>query len=120
MTPDFLQGWYHMGVINVWKEKYEEALPHLDKAIELNDAYYLAWFAKFEALKELKRTDQANQCLEKAMSLNPEHGMELALGVAELCRPLICMPTIQDHAKMLFFGLRAEVTSKTATKLLTP
>jgi tetratricopeptide (TPR) repeat protein len=80
LKPEFLQGWYHMGIINIEKKEYEEALPYLDKAIELNDHYYLAYVAKYEALRNLKRTDEANLCWDKAVELNPDYAMQLALG----------------------------------------
>ena len=80
LSPDFLQGWYHMGLINVKKEDYQNALNYLNKAIELNDEYYLAWITKYQALIKLKRTEEAQRCWENAVDLNPEYAMHLALG----------------------------------------
>ena len=83
LSPDFLQGWYHLGYINIKREKYAEALDYLDKAIELNDEYYLAWFAKHDLLTKMNRTEEAKQCLNKAIELNPEYAVQLALGEGE-------------------------------------
>ena len=54
-------------------KNYEEAIQFLDKAIELNNEYYLAWFAKWQALRGLNREAEAEECLKRAIALNPEY-----------------------------------------------
>ena len=75
----FLQGWYHLGVVCFKKRMYEEALVFLDKAIELNDGYYLAWFAKSQTMRATGKEEEADRCLKQVMRPNPDYVVEKVL-----------------------------------------
>ena len=51
--------------------KYEEAIIHYDKAIEINPHYAAAWEFKIECLRNLGRLQEALQCSNKAIEINP-------------------------------------------------
>ena len=54
------------------KQKYEEAITFLDKALEKLPRYVNAWLKKGDALSNLKRYDDALYCYDKVLQLNPE------------------------------------------------
>jgi tetratricopeptide (TPR) repeat protein len=49
--------------------KYEDALAHYDKAIEIDQGYILAWSNKGDILKALDRNKEANIAISKARDL---------------------------------------------------
>jgi len=54
------------------KQKYEEAIEFLDKALEKLPRYANAWMKKGDALSNLKRHDDALYCYDKVLQINPE------------------------------------------------
>lgn len=54
----------------VYLDKYEDAIQCLDKAIELNPIYFLAYYNKGLILQKLN-CFEALQCYDKAIELNP-------------------------------------------------
>ncbi|MCD6483929.1 MAG: tetratricopeptide repeat protein [Candidatus Odinarchaeota archaeon] len=62
---------FYLGYAYMRLEKYEEALPYLEKAIGFNDSVSLAYFSKAWCLAHLKRTDEAIVAAKKCLELNP-------------------------------------------------
>ena len=65
------------GTDKVWilaiQGSYNESLPLLDKAIELNSKNADAWNTKGLVLMELNSTEEAQSCFEKATALQPSN-----------------------------------------------
>ena len=60
--------WYDEGVALAKKGKYEEAITHYDKAIEINPKYAKAWRKKGVALEKHKKYEKALKCYETSFS----------------------------------------------------
>ena len=52
-------------------DRHEEALQCLDKALELDPRYSVAWNNKGAALVKLDRHEEALQCLDTALAIDP-------------------------------------------------
>ncbi|KAF1074381.1 tetratricopeptide repeat protein [Methanogenium sp. MK-MG] len=53
--------------------RHEKALEYYDIAIELDSEFAFAYYEKAFSLFILKRTDEAQECLEKAVEINPQY-----------------------------------------------
>ncbi len=62
---------FYLGYAYMRLEKYEEALPYLDKAIKFNDSVALAHFSKAWCLAHLDRKDEAIIAVKECLKLNP-------------------------------------------------
>ena len=70
LNPSLDKAWYRQGWILAKQGSYNESLPLLDKAIELNSKNADAWNTKGLVLMELNSTE-AQSCFEKATALQP-------------------------------------------------
>ncbi|WP_317136393.1 tetratricopeptide repeat protein [Methanochimaera problematica] len=52
---------------------HKEALLHYDKAIELDPGFAHAYYAKAVSLLNLKRFNEAEKCLQKAIEINSQY-----------------------------------------------
>ena len=66
------EDWVELGLCLLKAQRYEEALPCLDKALALDPEAGPAWTAKGLALSSLQRYEEALPCLDKALALDPE------------------------------------------------
>ena len=53
--------------------KYQEAIEHFDKAIELDPNYVDAWYNKGVVLDNLGEHEEAIECYDKALELDPNN-----------------------------------------------
>jgi Flp pilus assembly protein TadD len=65
--------WYRQGRIMAMQGSFNESLPLLDKAIELNSKNADAWNSKGLILMELNSVEEAQSCFEKAVALEPSN-----------------------------------------------
>lgn len=52
---------------------YEEPLEYYDIAIGLDPEFAFAYYEKGFSLMNLKRYDEAEECLQKAIEINPDY-----------------------------------------------
>lgn len=57
--------------------KFEEALEYAKKAIQIDPNYDVAYIAKIENLRKLRRYDEALQTVKEALLIFPDHGRVL-------------------------------------------
>ena len=69
------QDWVELGLCLLKAQRYEEALPCLDKALALDPEANPAWTAKGVALGALQRYEEALPYLDKALALDPEFSL---------------------------------------------
>jgi len=69
--PDIADIYAVMGVVNLLRYNYDDALGNFDKAIQLNPSLALAFMWKSLALNELQRFDEAIEALERSRELDP-------------------------------------------------
>ncbi len=62
---------FYLGYSYMRLEKYEDALPYLEKAIGFNNSVSLAYFSKAWCLAHLNKTDEALVAVKKCLELNP-------------------------------------------------
>lgn len=53
-------------------QQFEQALEEIDKALNKDDEFEMAYIVKGDVLKELKRYDESQKAYEKALALNPK------------------------------------------------
>jgi tetratricopeptide (TPR) repeat protein len=63
----------NQGHVCMQARKYEDALKLFDQAIAIEGRYALAWANKAAAMGNLNRPKEMRQCLEQALSIDPEH-----------------------------------------------
>ncbi len=63
----FIQGLYYTNHYN----QFEEALDHLNKSLEIDQAFVEAWYVKGVALHNLQRYNEAQYCFDRALALDP-------------------------------------------------
>lgn len=69
--PDIADIYAVMGVVNLLRNNFDDALQSFDKAIALNPSQALAYMWKSLALNELQRYEEAIEALEKSRQLDP-------------------------------------------------
>ncbi|CAD6494272.1 MAG: Tetratricopeptide repeat protein [Candidatus Argoarchaeum ethanivorans] len=65
--------WYSEGVALAKQGKYEEAIAHYDKAIEINPLKFWALRKKADLLSDLKRFEEAVEFFDRALSIDQMH-----------------------------------------------
>jgi Tfp pilus assembly protein PilF len=65
---------YSLGNEYVRDNKFEEAIPHLEKAIELNPSHSASWKLYAKSLAENKQIKEAINAYEKGISIAEENG----------------------------------------------
>jgi tetratricopeptide (TPR) repeat protein len=63
----------HFGKIDMEEEQFEDALPHFQRAIELDPTSATAWFNVAEAYHELENAEEAEKCYRRAIELQPNN-----------------------------------------------
>jgi tetratricopeptide (TPR) repeat protein len=72
MDRDFAPAYYHRGIWRLQTEQFDARLiADFDRAIALNPQFSLAHAARGEALRQLKRSDEAMTALDNALKLDP-------------------------------------------------
>jgi tetratricopeptide (TPR) repeat protein len=64
---------YIQGKIDLLDKKYEEAVEHFDKVIEMDSYYFKAWRYKGFALDDLGRHKEALVCYDRALEIKPDY-----------------------------------------------
>lgn len=84
INPEFPNSWNAIGHIMVDQEKdYQNAIPYLDKAIELSDGQDTqAWINKGNALSYLGKLEEAFLCWDTAYEIEPENNVHAMLNKA--------------------------------------
>ena len=84
IKPEFANSWNAIGQIMVDQVKdYKNAIPYLDKAIELSDGQDThAWINKGNALSYLGKLEEAFLCWETAYEIEPEKNVHAMLNKA--------------------------------------
>ena len=62
---------FYSGYSYMRLEKYEEALPYLEKAIGFNNSVSLTYFSKAWCLAHLNKTEEAIVAVKKCLELDP-------------------------------------------------
>ena len=62
---------FYLGYSLMQLEKYDNALPYLEKAIGFNDSVSLAYFSKAWCLAHLNKKEEAIAAVKKSLELNP-------------------------------------------------
>ena len=62
---------FYLGYSYMRLEKYEDALPFLEKAIKFNDSVSLAYFSKAWCLAHLDKREEAIAAVKKCLELDP-------------------------------------------------
>jgi tetratricopeptide (TPR) repeat protein len=84
MDRDFAPAYYHRGIWRLQPQQFDARLiADFDRAIALNPQFSLAHAARGEALRQLKRSDEAMTALDNALKLDP------TLAAARLSQGLI-------------------------------
>ncbi|KAF1078142.1 hypothetical protein MKMG_00948 [Methanogenium sp. MK-MG] len=65
--------YYVCGYIISYMGEDERALPHFDKALEVDPTYARAWYYKGKSLSGLGRTQEAEACFLRAEELDPQY-----------------------------------------------
>ncbi len=65
--------YYNQGLSLYDQEKYSEAIPYFDKALEINPNYKEAWLYKGLSLDDLGRYSEAITYYDKAISIDPNY-----------------------------------------------
>jgi tetratricopeptide (TPR) repeat protein len=73
LNPSLDQAWYRNGWIFAFQGRYDESLPLLDQATEINSKNANAWNTKGLVLLQLGRPEDAKSCFEKALALEPNN-----------------------------------------------
>ena len=69
--PDYAEGYNQRAFVHFLRERFEPALEDLDRALKRNPRHVAALTGKALTLMGLKRHDEAQQVLRKAVALNP-------------------------------------------------
>ena len=56
----------------IFTEEYEEAVSYFDRCLKFNDGLAYVWMFKSMALNELRKYRQANECVVRALEIDPE------------------------------------------------
>lgn len=72
-TYDKLLNWYGKGLELFNTGKYNEAIPCLDKVLEIDQEYILALGYKGDSLSRLGMYGEAMLCFDKALEINPKY-----------------------------------------------
>ena len=72
-NPDHFDSLNLLGIINLQRSKYAEAIHKIDLALKLNPGSAFAHNNRGNALKELKQFDEALKSLDKAIELKPDY-----------------------------------------------
>ena len=72
-NPENPLEWTIKGMCIVTTHGHEEALEYYDIAIELDSEYAFPYYEKAFSLFVLQRTDEAEECLERAVEINPQY-----------------------------------------------
>ena len=77
LNPQFPVAHYNAGFLRVREERYREALPFLREAVRLDPGYTEAWVQLGVALQSDGAAEEGAIAFEKALELNPIHGLAL-------------------------------------------
>ncbi|MDG1340185.1 MAG: tetratricopeptide repeat protein [Paracoccaceae bacterium] len=69
--PNYAEGWNQRAFVHFLRQDFDEALPDLDKAIELDAGYVAAIAGKALTQIGLGEADAAQITLRQALALNP-------------------------------------------------
>lgn len=72
IEPSLEEGHYNLGVALTKQEKFEEALPHLEKSISVNPYFIKGYYAVGNALVALERYEEAVGYYQKALEISPD------------------------------------------------
>ncbi|HZQ70767.1 MAG TPA: FG-GAP-like repeat-containing protein [Terriglobales bacterium] len=64
--------WNNLGIVATREQRFEDAVQHFQRALELNPEHLIALDNLGNAYRELKQWDKAQQVLERAVSVAPE------------------------------------------------
>ena len=67
------EGLYHTGMVFLWRERYDEALPYFDKAVKKNPRYAQAHFQIGFCKRELGRHEEALEAYKEAIRIKPDY-----------------------------------------------
>jgi tetratricopeptide (TPR) repeat protein len=77
--------WWEMGQCYLQKEMYEKAIEASDKAIEVDSDNPIFWHTKAYSLWKLKKYEEAIECYQKSINLNPKYYVTwLEMGICYL------------------------------------
>jgi len=71
INPRHIGAWFNLGVIVSGFGRYRDSLDFFDTALELKPNAAEIWYMKSLILKNLKRSNEAFECLEMALRLDP-------------------------------------------------
>ncbi|MBE6495671.1 MAG: tetratricopeptide repeat protein [Methanobrevibacter thaueri] len=60
------------GKYMIFTEEYEKAVSYFDRCLKFNDGLAYVWMFKSMALNELRKYRQANECVVRALEIDPE------------------------------------------------
>jgi Flp pilus assembly protein TadD len=73
LNPSLDPAWYRQGWLLASLGRYDESLPLLDKATQINSKNANAWNTKGLVLLQLGRPEDAKSCFEMALALEPNN-----------------------------------------------
>jgi len=76
--PDTAQGHAGLGACFGLARRYTRAVPALRRAVELDPEYFEAWSFLGEALVEQGRTDDAIDCFERSLAIQPYNSVAIS------------------------------------------
>ena len=89
ISKDFLARWQRVAEKTPTREEQlQEELKHYDELLDVDPKLERAWVLKSHVLRELGRSKEAAQCLDKAASINPQREEEYRLQVLNLAETL--------------------------------
>jgi Tfp pilus assembly protein PilF len=80
VDPDFGNPYNDIGAYLIEKDKWQEAIPWLEKATVARryEAPYYAWFNLGRVHERLRNWRRARECYRRAFELNPKYGTAIA------------------------------------------
>jgi tetratricopeptide (TPR) repeat protein len=81
--PEDYLAWTFLGDVEFDEKRFAQAIKNYEKATEINDKYFFAWFGMGKAYDEdRKKDEEADRCYKKALECRADPPPELALRLA--------------------------------------
>jgi tetratricopeptide (TPR) repeat protein len=72
LSPDFVEAWYDLGILDQQKGRFDAALTNYQRAIELDRHYWQAWNNSANTLFAMGNREAALRDFEQTLRLNPD------------------------------------------------
>lgn len=77
----------YIGICFLDLRKYEKALAAYNEALDRNPENHIVWVNKGVALRQMDRTDEAEECYRKALAIKPDYAeLHASLGSLQIVR----------------------------------